>query len=89
MYDINLDLTVGYKLSNNRTADVVTIIPLTSNLQRIYMIEVLLQNNYIGLQKESPVQAQQIRTISQQRINSEKISKLNLKLIKSVNSALK
>lgn len=67
----------------------VTIIDLTSNFQRIYMIEVLLQNNYSDLKKESQVPAQQIRTIFQQRINSEKISKLNLRLIKSVNSALK
>ena len=53
------------------------------------MIEVLLQNNYSGLQKESQVQAQQTRKSSKQCINSQKIGELNLESIKLVNSALK
>ncbi|MEG4574880.1 type II toxin-antitoxin system PemK/MazF family toxin [Microcoleus sp. N3A4] len=42
----------------------VTILPITSNVSRIYPFEVLLNPEDSGLSKPSKVQAQQVRTIS-------------------------
>lgn len=66
--------------------DVVTILPLTSNIRRIYPFE-LLQTNDSGLPK-SKVQARQIRTISK-RIISKRISQLSQELMELIDSALK
>jgi mRNA interferase MazF len=56
--------------ANNRAASTVTILPITSNVTRIYPFEVLLNPEDSGLSKPSKVQAQQVRTISKQRISS-------------------
>jgi mRNA interferase MazF len=74
---------------NNRAANVVTILPLTSNVRRIYPFEVLLQTNDSGLSKVSKVQAQQVRTISKERISSKRISQLSQELMELIDSALK
>lgn len=68
--------------------DAVTILPLTSNVRRIYPFE-LLQTNDSGLPKVSKVPAQQIRTISKERINSKRISYLSQELMELIDSALK
>lgn len=67
--------------------DVVIILPLTSNIRRIYPFE-LLQTNDSGLSK-SKVQAQQVRTISKERISSKSISQLSQELMKLIDSVLK
>ena len=72
---------------NNRTANVVTILPLTSNVRRIYPFE-LLQTNDSSLSK-SKVQAQQVKTISKERISSKRISQLSQELMELIDSALK
>lgn len=74
---------------NNRVASTVTIVPLTSNVSRVYPFEVLLQPQDSGLSKPSKVQAQQLRTISKQRINQNVIGNLSEKLMQSVDAALK
>ncbi len=54
--------------ANNNAASTVTILPITSNVSRVYPFEVLLQPEDSGLVKPSKVQAQQVRTISKQRM---------------------
>lgn len=56
--------------ANNRAANTVTILPITSNVTRIYPFEVLLNPEDSGLSKLSKVQAQQVRTISKQHFNT-------------------
>lgn len=63
-------LIVSNDISNS-AATTVTILPLTSNLSRVYPFEVLLNPEISGLTKPSKVQAQQVRTISKQRITGE------------------
>ncbi|WGV25153.1 type II toxin-antitoxin system PemK/MazF family toxin [Halotia branconii] len=75
--------------ANNRAANTVTILPITSNVRRVYPFEVLLNCEDSGLPKASKVQAQQIRTISQQRIVGEVINSLSQELMQLVDAALK
>jgi mRNA interferase MazF len=74
---------------NNRAATTVTILPITSNVSRAYPFEVLLNPDDSGLPKFSKVQAQQVRTISKQRIQGEPLGTLSKELMQLVDAALK
>jgi mRNA interferase MazF len=74
---------------SNQVATTLTIMPITSNVAKIYPFEVLLQSADSGLSKLSKVQAQQIRTISKQRISGSVIGNLNEPLMQLVESAIK
>ncbi|MBD2439604.1 type II toxin-antitoxin system PemK/MazF family toxin [Nostoc sp. FACHB-110] len=101
IYYANLSPTVGSEMdkrrpvlivsnnANNNAADTVTILPITSNVKRVYPFEVLLSPEDSGLPKPSKIQAQQIRTISQQRIIGEVVNSLNEELMQLVDAALK
>ena len=75
--------------ANNRAANTVTILPITSNVTRIYPFEVLLNPEDSGLSKPSKVQAQQVRTISKQRINSDVVGSINEEIMQLVDAAIK
>lgn len=101
IYYANLSPTVGSEIdkrrpvlvvsnnANNRAASTVTILPITSNVTRIYPFEVLLNPEDSGLSKPSKVQAQQVRTISKQRITSDAVGSLNEEIMQLVNAAIK
>lgn len=74
---------------NNRVAATVTILPLTSQVSKIYPFEVFLPPEKSGLPKPSKVQAQQIRTISKQRLQGNQIGKLEPSLMQSVDATIK
>jgi mRNA interferase MazF len=54
--------------ANNRVASTLTVLPITSNVSRVYPFELLLAPKESGLPKPSKAQAQQIRTISKERV---------------------
>jgi mRNA interferase MazF len=101
IYYANLSPTVGSEIdkrrpvlvvsndANNRAANTVTILPITSNVTRVYPFEVLLNPEDSGLPKPSKVQAQQVRTISKQRISSDAVGSLSEEIMQLVNAALK
>lgn len=101
IYYANLSPTVGSEIdkcrpvlvvsnnANNRAANTVTILPITSNVTHIYPFEVLLNPEESGLSKPSKVQAQQVRTISKQRISSDAVGSLSEEIMQLVNAALK
>ena len=101
IYYANLSPTVGSEMdkrrpvlivsndANNRASSTVTILPLTSNVSRVYPFEVLLNPEDSGLLLASKVQAQQVRTISKQRIVSEVVNSLSEELMQLVDAALK
>jgi mRNA interferase MazF len=101
IYYANLSPTVGSEIdkrrpvlvvsndANNRAANTVTILPITSNVTRVYPFEVLLNPENSGLPKPSKVQAQQVRTISKQRITSDAVGSLIEEIMQLVNAALK
>ena len=74
---------------NNRVSSTITILPITSNTSSIYPFEVMLQPADSGLPKLSKVQAQQIRTISKQRIETNVVGCLKEELMKDIEAALK
>jgi mRNA interferase MazF len=47
---------------------VVTVIPVTSNVERIYPFQVLLEAAATGLQRDSKAQAEQVRSVAAERI---------------------
>lgn len=101
IYYANLSPTVGSEMNkrrpvlivsndaNNRAADTVTILPITSNVTRVYPFEVLINPEDSGLPKPSKVQAQQVRTISKQRIAGNTVGNLSQEVMQLVDTALK
>ncbi|MBH8566428.1 type II toxin-antitoxin system PemK/MazF family toxin [Nostoc sp. CENA67] len=75
--------------ANNRAATTVTVLPLTSNVSRIYPFEVLLNPEDSGLRKPCKVQTQQVRTIPQQRIIGEVVGSVDEEIIALIDAALK
>jgi len=75
--------------ANNNASTTVTILPITSNITRVYPFEVLLNPEDSGLFKISKVQAQQIRIISKQRVLADLVGCLSQELIDLVNDAIK
>ena len=56
--------------ANNKMSQTITVIPITSNITKIYPFEVYLDSNETGLTKASKAQCHQVRTISKIRIQS-------------------
>lgn len=101
IYYANLSPTIGSEMdkrrpvlivsndTNNRAATTLTILPLTSNVSRVYPFEVLLNPENDGLSKASKVQAQQVRTISKQRIDGDVVGSLSEEIMQLVDAAIK
>ncbi|HSP10080.1 MAG TPA: type II toxin-antitoxin system PemK/MazF family toxin [Candidatus Dormibacteraeota bacterium] len=47
---------------------VVTVIPITSNIERLYPFQVLLTSATTGLEQDSKAQAEQIRGVAVERV---------------------
>lgn len=75
--------------ANNRAANTVTVLPITSNVTRVHPFEVLLPVNESGLPKPSKAQAQQIRTISKERLRGIALGRLNLALMRKAEYAIR
>ncbi|MBE9176612.1 type II toxin-antitoxin system PemK/MazF family toxin [Synechocystis salina LEGE 06155] len=100
IYYANLNSTVGSEIAkhrpvlivsndiNNRAANTVTVLPITSNVTKVYPFEVFLDENSTQLPKSCKVQAQQIRTISKQRMDGRLVSVLSSDLMKLVDAAI-
>jgi mRNA interferase MazF len=75
--------------ANNRAAVTVTVLPVTSNISRVYPFEVLLAAKQSGLPKDSKAMAQQIRTLSKDRLNAGKAGELGRDLMQQVDAAIR
>lgn len=78
----------------NRTATqlgegVVTIVPLTSNLTRVFDFQVLLPALATGLPKDSKAQAEQVRALDVSRLSSAPVGKLPSNLMTQLDDALR
>jgi mRNA interferase MazF len=73
---------------NNNQMPTVTVCPLTSSVKRLYPFEVFVVAAEAGLNRDSKIQAQQIRTIDLERLR-ERIGTLNEDTVTLVNEALK
>jgi mRNA interferase MazF len=75
--------------ANNRVASTVTVLPITSNVSRVYPFELLLTPRESGLPKPSKAQAQQIRTISKERVRGAAVGRLNVALMRKAEDAMR
>ncbi|MBD2504449.1 type II toxin-antitoxin system PemK/MazF family toxin [Anabaena azotica] len=101
MYYADLSPTLGSEMGKRRpvlvvsndisnlVATTVTILPLTSNVNRVYPFEVLLNPEVSGFTKPSKVQAQKVRTISKERIMGEVVGSLDEEMMVLIDAALK
>jgi mRNA interferase MazF len=49
---------------------VVTVVPITSNRERVYPFQVLLRADETGIQRDSKAQAEQVRSVAVERIGA-------------------
>ncbi len=67
---------------------VVTVVPVTSNITRVYPFQVLLPAQDSGLQRDSKAQAEQVRSIAVERIGAT-IGRVPPPLMDSLDDALR
>ncbi len=61
----------GANVAAERTGrGVITVVPVTANVARVYPFQVLLPANLTGLEHDSKAQAEQVRSISVERLGS-------------------
>jgi mRNA interferase MazF len=101
IYYANLDPTVGSEVNkrrpvllvsnnvNNRANTLVTVLPITSSIDRVYPFEVLLPAAESGLMKDSKAQAQQIRTLSKQRLIGKMLGQLTAEKMQAIDTAMR
>lgn len=75
--------------ANNRGASTVTVIPITSNVERVYPFEVLLETCETQLPKQSKAQCHQIRTLSKLRFIGRPIGRIGILKMRQIENALK
>lgn len=80
IYWVNLDPTIGSEIKklrpalivsndqNNQFANTVTVLPVTSKTHKIYPFEVAIKKGVGGLQVDSKVKVDQIRTVDKKRL---------------------
>ena len=101
IYYANLSPTVGAEINkkrpvlivsndaNNRAASTITVLPITSNVASIYPFEIKLTRADSGLPKGSKAQAQQIRTLSKERVSGKVIGKLSAAKMRQIEAAMR
>lgn len=101
IYFANLDPTVGSEIrkkrpviivsnnANNKMATTITVVPLTSNTDKVYPFEVLLDKDSCGLSKKSKAQCHQVRTLSKMRIRDPKLGIATKNIMERIDAALK
>ncbi len=67
---------------------VLTVVPVTANVDRIHPFQVLLSEGTGGLQQDSKAQAEQVRSIDVERIG-ERLGRLSDSLMSSLDNALR
>lgn len=55
-------------LAERLSRGVITVVPITSNVSRIYPFQVLLSARATGLPKDSKAQSEQVRSVSMDRV---------------------
>ena len=99
IYLVCLDPTIGSEINktrpaliisndiNNQIAQTVTVIPITSNIEKVYPFETLLPSQVSGLKKSSKAKCNQIRTIDTQRL-VKSLGKVSMEKLKEIESSL-
>ena len=75
--------------ANNRVASTVTVVPVTSNVSKVYPFEVFLPAGDSGLPKDSKAQAQQVRTLAKERLVDSRAGQLAKPKLEMLDQALR
>lgn len=67
---------------------VVTVIPITSNIQRVYPFQVLLPAATTGLEQDSKAQAEQVRSVAVERVGQQ-IGQVPANIMLDIDEALR
>jgi mRNA interferase MazF len=67
---------------------VITVVPVTSNITRIYPFQVLLPASQTGLELDSKAQAEQVRSVAVERVG-RRLGQLSALLITELDRALR
>ncbi len=67
---------------------VITVVPLTSNVSRVYPFQVLLPASECGLRRDSKAQAEQVRTVAIERVG-RRVGQLPAPLMLELEDALR
>src|SRR5580700_4496529 len=67
---------------------VVTVVPVTSNIARIYPFQVLLQADATGLATDSKAQAEQVRAVAVERVGM-RVAEVPLTVMTQIDEALR
>jgi mRNA interferase MazF len=73
----------------NKSSSLVTVVPLSSQIARVYPFEVLLKAADSGLGKDSKAMAQQVRTLDKQRLSNRRAGTASSEHIIALDAALK
>ena len=75
--------------ANNRVASTVTVVPVTSNVSKVYPFEVFLPAGDSGLPKDSKAQAQQVRTLAKELLVGSRAGQLAQPKLEMLDQALR
>ena len=67
---------------------VITVVPVTSNLKRVYPFQVLLDAASTGLDRDSKAQAEQVRSVAAERVGPH-LGTLSGHLVAALDEALR
>lgn len=99
IYLVCLDQTIGAEIHktrpaliisndvNNQYSDTVTVIPITSNVEKVYPFEAVLSSSEPGLSRKSKAKCNQIRTIDKKRL-LKSLGKISFQELKEVEKSL-
>ena len=73
----------------NKSSSLVTVVPLSSQIARIFPFEVLFKALDSGLSKDSKAMAQQVRTIDKQRLSNRPSGCASNEQVIALDAALK
>lgn len=74
--------------ANRLGRGVVTVVPVTSNIDRVYPFQVLLAAETTGLSRDSKAQAEQIRSVAVERVG-ERVGALTSTELAALDEALR
>lgn len=79
----------GANITAGRLArGVITVVPVTSNVERVYPFQVLLPADATGLSRDSKAQAEQVRSIAVERVGAP-IGRVPPDLLEAIDDALR
>jgi mRNA interferase MazF len=68
---------------------VVTVVPITTNVERVYPFQVFLGAGETGLPADGKAQAEQVRAIAVQRLRPGAIASLPIERVEQLDAALR